>query len=193
MKTWNQQTGTSAPLGAEVRPDGVNFSVFSKYATAIDLLLFDDVGAAQPSRVVHLDSAAHRTYHYWHVFVPDLRPGQIYAYRVQGPFAPERGLRFDPAKVLLDPYGLGVAAPRPAVPARVVVGTIAVAFAVGLVVLAVVPDQGRCVDTASTSTDDVQPWNSAPAVPNGRYLVPARTFVLLAARLSPDAPSARVE
>ena len=54
---------------------------------------------------------AHRTYHYWHVFVPDLAPGQIYAYRAHGPLAPQHGLRFDAEKVLLDPYGLAVAVP----------------------------------------------------------------------------------
>jgi isoamylase len=111
MKMWNQQAGTSSPLGAAVRPDGVNFSVYSKHATAIDLLLFDDVRTARPSRVVRLEPGAHRTYHYWHVFVPDLGPGQVYAYRAYGPFAPDRGLRFDPAKVLIDPYGLAVAVP----------------------------------------------------------------------------------
>jgi len=111
MKMSSPQVGSSAPLGAAVRPDGVNFSVFSRHATAIELLLFDDAEAVQPSRIVQLDSGANRTYHYWHVFVPDLRPGQIYAYRVHGPFAPERGLRFDPAKVLLDPYGRGIVVP----------------------------------------------------------------------------------
>jgi glycogen operon protein len=48
---------------------------------------------------------SNRTYHYWHVFVPGVRPGQLYAYRVHGPFEPASGLRFDPSKVLLDPYG----------------------------------------------------------------------------------------
>jgi len=111
MKVWNQQVGTSAPLGAEVRPGGVNFSVFSKHATSVDLLLFEDGRAAEPSRLVRLESGTHRTYHYWHVFVPDLGAGQVYAYRVHGPFAPERGLRFDAGKVLLDPYGLAVVVP----------------------------------------------------------------------------------
>ena len=104
-------TGSSAPLGATVTPDGVNFSVFSKRATAIELLLFDDARAAAPSRVVGLDGRAHRTYHYWHVSVPGLQAGQVYGYRAHGPFAPERGLRFDAQKVLLDPYGLAVAVP----------------------------------------------------------------------------------
>ena len=103
--------GTSAPLGASVRPDGVNFSVFSKDATLLELLLFDAADAAEPSRTIPLDPKAHRSYHYWHAFVPGLRPGQLYAYRAYGPFAPERGLLFDSDKVLLDPYALGVSVP----------------------------------------------------------------------------------
>jgi len=55
--------------------------------------------------VVHLDPSANRTYYYWHVFVPGLRPGQLYGYQVEGPLDPESGMRFDPDKVLLDPYG----------------------------------------------------------------------------------------
>jgi glycogen operon protein len=105
------ERGSTAPLGASVYPGGVNFSVFSRSATLIELLLFDDPGAAEPSRVVTLAAPAHRTYHYWHAFIPDLRPGQLYGYRAHGPHAPERGLRFDASKLLLDPYGLAVAVP----------------------------------------------------------------------------------
>jgi glycogen operon protein len=103
--------GRSAPLGASIGPDGVNFSVYSKHATLVELLLFDDRTSTKPSRVIALDPRVNRTYHYWHTRVPDLQAGQVYAYRVHGPFAPERGLRFDPDKVLLDPYGLAVAVP----------------------------------------------------------------------------------
>jgi isoamylase len=103
--------GRAAPLGATLCGEGVNFSVFSKNATRIELLLFDDTAATQASQVIPLDPPTHRTYHYWHAFVPGLTSGQVYAYRARGPFAPERGLRFDPEKVLLDPYGLAVAVP----------------------------------------------------------------------------------
>ena len=65
-----------------------------------------------PSRVIPLDRQRHRTYHYWHAFVPRIEPGQLYGYRVHGPYDPARGLRFDPQKVLLDPYGRAVAVPR---------------------------------------------------------------------------------
>ena len=105
------EQGSSAPLGASVHRSGVNFSVFSKSATLIELLLFDDRNAAEPSRIIALDATQHRSYHYWHAFVPGIGPGQIYGYRADGPFAPGRGLRFDREKLLLDPYGLAVAVP----------------------------------------------------------------------------------
>jgi isoamylase len=104
--------GRPAPLGATTSSGGVNFSVFSQDATLVELLLFDTANDSEPSRVVPLDPERHRTYHYWHAFVPGLLPGQVYAYRARGPFAPERGLRFDGEKVLLDPYGLAVAVPE---------------------------------------------------------------------------------
>ena len=104
--------GSPFPLGATVVPGGVNFSVYSKNAEKIELLFFDNADAGRPARVITLDPQSHRTYHYWHVSVPDLKPGQVYAYRAHGPFQPERGLRFDPQKLLLDPYGRGAAVPR---------------------------------------------------------------------------------
>jgi isoamylase len=103
--------GRSTPLGASVVPGGVNFSVYSRSASAVDLLLFDRADDSRPSRVVPIDPVANRTYHYWHTFVPGLRQGQLYGYRVYGPFDPASGLWYDPGKVLLDPYGLGVAVP----------------------------------------------------------------------------------
>ena len=112
VKSGFVKEGSSAPLGATVYPGGVNFSVFSKNASLIELLLFDDENSARPEKIIPLDPNQHRTYHYWHVFVPALKAGQIYGYRAHGPFAPERGLRFDGEKVLLDPYGLAVAVPE---------------------------------------------------------------------------------
>src|SRR5690242_3305979 len=105
------EQGKSFPLGATIVSGGANFSVFAKHSTAAQLLLFDDVNSAKPSRVIDLDPRSNRTYHYWHVFVPGVAAGQIYAYRIAGPFDPERGLRFDPDKVLLDPYGKCIARP----------------------------------------------------------------------------------
>lgn len=112
MKTCVIKQGSSAPLGTTVYSGGVNFSVFSKNATMVELLLFDAENAKKPAKIIPLDANRHRTYHYWHVFVPDLKPGQIYAYRAHGPFAPELGFRFDSEKVLLDPYGLAVVVPN---------------------------------------------------------------------------------
>src|SRR6187431_3407475 len=111
MSVISAEKGSSAPLGATVQGDGVNFSVFSRDATLIELLLFADADALQPIRIILLNPAEHRTQHYWHVFVPGIQPGQIYAYRAHGPFAPQQGLRFDREKVLLDPYGRAVAVP----------------------------------------------------------------------------------
>src|SRR5438270_11926049 len=105
-------TGRSYPLGATVFPDGVNFSVFSRGASAVELLLFNREDDARPARVIPIDPASNRTYHYWHVFVPGVRPGQIYGYRVHGPWDPANGMRFDPTKVLLDPYGRSVVVPK---------------------------------------------------------------------------------
>jgi isoamylase len=104
--------GSSFPLGATVHPVGVNFSVYSKNAVRVELLLFDRADTSRPSRVIPLDPAKNRTYFYWHIFVPGLQAGQIYGYRVFGPFDPEKGMRFDPRKVLLDPYGKALAVPE---------------------------------------------------------------------------------
>ena len=105
------ETGKSFPLGATLGHGGANFSVFSKHASGVQLLLFDSIGAAAPSRTIDLDPHTQRTYHYWHAFVRGVSAGQLYAYRADGPFAPEKGMRFDRGKVLLDPYGRCLARP----------------------------------------------------------------------------------
>ena len=102
------QTGIPTPLGATVLSAGVNFAVFTKYAAAVQLLLFDGAADAAPAHVIDLDPAVNRTSYYWHIFVPHLGPGQTYAWRVQGPSRPGDGHRFDGEKILLDPYGLAV-------------------------------------------------------------------------------------
>jgi len=104
--------GRSHPLGATVVPGGVNFSIFSRAASSMELLLFDHEDDGRPSRVIRIDPADNRTYHYWHVFVPGLRQSQIYGFRVDGPFDPAGGFRFDSSKLLLDPYGRAVAVPK---------------------------------------------------------------------------------
>jgi len=112
LSTASIRSGSSFPLGATLSPDGVNFSLFSKNSTLVELLLFNHADDAKPARVISLDPWKNRTYHYWHVFVPGLKPRQIYGYRAQGPFELQRGLRFDREKILLDPYGRAVAVPK---------------------------------------------------------------------------------
>lgn len=106
------KAGAPYPLGATVTSDGVNFSLYSRTAEGVSLLLFDQDEDAKPSRVIVLDHVLNRTYHYWHVLVPDLKPGQRYGYQVQGRHEPSRGLRFDASKLLLDPYGKSVVIPK---------------------------------------------------------------------------------
>ncbi len=100
--------GRSFPLGATPYPQGVNFCLFSANGTGVDLLLFDAPDAPRPARIIQLDPRRNRTVFYWHVFVKGAIAGQTYAYRVYGPHDPEQGERFDPEKVLLDPYARAV-------------------------------------------------------------------------------------
>ncbi|MEM6838257.1 MAG: glycogen debranching protein GlgX [Cyanobacteria bacterium P01_C01_bin.120] len=100
--------GKSFPLGATVEATGVNFCLYSEHATGIDLLLYNSSTAPYPEHTIHLDSRYHRSFNYWHAFVKGITAGQIYAYRATGPCAPNEGHRFDPSKVLLDPYGRSV-------------------------------------------------------------------------------------
>jgi isoamylase len=107
-----EDVGRSSPLGATIYPGGANFSLFSRGASEVELLLFDREDDARPARVIPFDPVTNRTYHYWHVFVPGVQPGQLYGYRVHGPSDPANGMRFDSSKVLLDPYGRGVVVPK---------------------------------------------------------------------------------
>lgn len=104
--------GKSFPLGSSLEDKGTNFSVFSKNAHRIDLLLFNHVDDSKPSRVIELDPIKNKTFDYWHCFVPKIGAGQIYAFRAHGLFEPELGMRFDGQKVLLDPYGKGLSIPK---------------------------------------------------------------------------------
>ncbi|MBZ5637290.1 MAG: glycogen debranching protein GlgX [Acidobacteriia bacterium] len=92
--------GSSWPLGATVRDGGVNFALYSRNAEEVFLLLFDRPDG-EPSDVIRLEE---RTRFIWHAFVERVRPGQLYGYRVRGPWDPPRGLRFNEHKLLLDPY-----------------------------------------------------------------------------------------
>jgi glycogen operon protein len=101
------EPGRPHPLGATVDKNGVNFSVFSRNASGVELLLFDSHDDLQPLEVLKLDPNDNRTFYFWHVYVKGLKPGAHYAYRVDGPLDPGRGLRFNRNKVLVDPYALG--------------------------------------------------------------------------------------
>jgi len=109
MSAHGTTAGHSYPIGATVSAAGVNFCVYSKHATSIELLLFDQPDDAQPSQTIRLDPDQNRTYHYWHIFVQGLAAGQLYGYRAAGPNEPAAGLRFDSDKLLLDPYTLAAA------------------------------------------------------------------------------------
>jgi glycogen operon protein len=106
---YDRSAGQSYPLGATAYPDGVNFCLFSKHADAVELLLFDEPNAPQAAQIIALDPRVNKTFHYWHIFIQGLKAGQVYAFRVDGPFAPERGYYFDKNKVLLDPYAKAIA------------------------------------------------------------------------------------
>ena len=99
--------GEPHPLGATPSAEGVNFSLFSENATGVELLLFAAHDSPQPFQVIRLDPYVNKTFHFWHVFVPGLRAGAHYAYRVEGPFDPSAGHRFNTNKVLIDPYAHG--------------------------------------------------------------------------------------
>ena len=101
------EKGSPHPLGATVAPDGVNFSLFSVNSTGVELLLFASPGAPQPCRTIRLDPYVNKSFHFWHAFVRGLGAGAHYAYRVDGPFNPGAGHRFNRNKVLIDPYARG--------------------------------------------------------------------------------------
>jgi glycogen operon protein len=122
--------GRPYPLGATWDGAGVNFALFSKHAERVELCLFD----ARGRRMLHAVELRERSDFIWHAYLPEARPGQLYAYRVHGPHDPSRGHRFDASRLLLDPY------------ARLIRGRLAAGF-------------GRCevVDGAFTWGEDRAP------------------------------------
>ncbi|MEW5790835.1 MAG: glycogen debranching protein GlgX [Pseudomonadota bacterium] len=99
MQVW---PGNPYPLGATWDGNGVNFAIYSENATKIELCLFDATGNEERVRL------REQTAFVWHCYIPDLKPGQRYGYRVHGPYEPEQGLRFNPNKLLLDPYAKAI-------------------------------------------------------------------------------------
>jgi glycogen operon protein len=105
----NVNPGSTYPLGSSFTDKGVNFCIYSPSALAMTLQFFDHADDVRPARSIELDPSVHRTFHYWHVEVPDVVHGQVYGWKASGPNDPGRGLRFDGDKLLLDPYARGVA------------------------------------------------------------------------------------
>jgi isoamylase len=102
LRVW---PGSPYPLGATWDGEGTNFSIFSEHATGVDLCLFDSAEAPTENDCIPL---VERTDLIWHAYLPDVRPGQLYGYRVHGPYEPEEGLRFNPHKLVIDPYAKAV-------------------------------------------------------------------------------------
>ncbi len=97
--------GQAYPSGAKQQKDGVNFSIFSRHATHVELLLFTTSQSIKPFQVINLDKNKHKTFFSWHVYVQDLPAGTWYTWRIDGPNEPrEAGLHFDKEKQLIDPW-----------------------------------------------------------------------------------------
>ena len=102
MRVW---PGQPYPLGATWDGEGVNFALFSEHATGVELCLFANPDDAQESNKIRFQEL---TDHVWHAYLPDVRPGQFYGYRVHGPYKPEEGHRFNPNILLIDPYAKAI-------------------------------------------------------------------------------------
>ena len=102
MRVW---PGQPYPLGASWDGQGVNFAIFSEHATAVQLCLFSQEDDAVESNTIMLREYTDQV---WHCYLPDVRPGQFYGYRVHGPYEPNNGQRFNPAKLLIDPYAKAI-------------------------------------------------------------------------------------
>jgi glycogen operon protein len=100
--------GGPHPLGATWNGEGVNFALFSESARAVQLCLFDSATAVEPTATITMPE---QTDNVWHVYLPDVRPGALYGYRVDGPYEPHRGHRFNANKLLIDPYAKAVSGP----------------------------------------------------------------------------------
>ena len=106
------ECGEPSPLGSTLYPAGVNFSIFCRNGSAVNLLFFDHEDDLNPSREIILDSKVNKTYQYWHIFVPGVKAGQLYGYRIWGSYEPSKGQWYDPDKILLDPYSRAVVVPK---------------------------------------------------------------------------------
>ena len=106
------RSGMPFPLGARPRGNGVNFAIFSRHSTGVRLDFFDHHEDSVPARSILLDSARNKTGDIWHVWLEGIKPGQLYGFRFAGPYAPHRGHRFNPDKLVVDPYATAIASVR---------------------------------------------------------------------------------
>jgi isoamylase len=97
--------GSPYPLGATYDGSGVNFALYADNALGVDLCLFASVKDEAESIKIKLTERSH---HVWHAYIPDLQPGQLYGYRVYGNYDPPNGHRFNPSKLLIDPYAKAI-------------------------------------------------------------------------------------
>jgi glycogen operon protein len=102
------RAGSPRPLGPRESKEGVNFAIFSRYASRVRLEFFDHPEDAAPARAIDLDPARNRTGDVWHIWVKGIGSGQLYAYRVGGPYEPNEGHRFNFKKLLLDPFATAI-------------------------------------------------------------------------------------
>lgn len=107
------EAGRPLPLGAYITGRGVQFSIFSRNATSVSLLLFEEPHDLEPAEIYKLDPVQNRTGDIWHIQIHGLKTGQLYLYQVDGPFSPDTGQRFDPDAWLFDPYAKALSHDRP--------------------------------------------------------------------------------
>ena len=141
--------GAPYPLGASWDGEGVNFSLFSENAERVELCIFDQSGINEVQRIEVRD----QTDFCWHVYLPEARPGMLYGYRVYGPYKPEQGDRFNPNKLLLDPYAKSIGG-------SLVWNDAHFAYSIG----------DRALDMSFSKLD------SAPYMPKARVVDPAFTW-----------------
>ena len=98
--------GSPYPLGATWDGEGVNFALFSQHATAVEICLYDSPANREPKARIQMKERSH---YVWHIYIPGIKPGQLYGYRVHGAYDPRNGYRFNPHKLLIDPYAKAIA------------------------------------------------------------------------------------
>jgi isoamylase len=103
------RSGVPLPLGASAKGNGVNFAIFSRHATGVRLDFFDRVADSAPARSIRLDPVRNKTGDIWHVWLEGIEPGQLYGFRFAGPYLPHEGRRFNPNKLVVDPYATAIA------------------------------------------------------------------------------------